>query len=143
MADYDQNTPVVANPVANAGSKVASSNVLMFAHIIYGIFAFSLIAAASVFGAFVSLVGVVGIVMAHVFKSDAKGTWLESHYDWLIRTFWWSAVWSIVLGTIALVFAITIIGLPIAALIWGVFFLWVAYRLTIGWITLFREKPVG
>jgi uncharacterized membrane protein len=135
MADYDNTTPATIKPL--------NSNVLMFAHIIYGIFAFSLIAAASVFGAFVSLVGIVGIIMAHVFRSDAAGTWLASHYTWLIRTFWWSAVWSVVLGTIAFLFAVTIIGLPIAFIIWGLFFLWVAYRLIVGWIALFREKPIG
>jgi uncharacterized membrane protein len=135
MADFDNNVPVAAKP--------ANSNVLMFAHIIYGIFAFSLIAGASVFGAFLSIIGLVGIVMAHVFRDDAKGTWLESHYTWLIRTFWWSAIWTVVLGAIAFLFAVTIIGLPIAFIIWGAFFLWVAYRLIVGWIALFRDKPIG
>jgi uncharacterized membrane protein len=134
MADYENG--------AVSSAKPANSNLTLIAHAIYGIFAFSAISAATVFGAFISIIGLVGIVLAHVYRGDAQGTWLESHYTWLIRTFWWSAIWTIVAGSVAFVFAITIIGLPIAFLIWGVFFLWVAYRLIVGWIALFREKPV-
>ncbi len=130
MADYDNNIPATVKP--------ASSNVLMFTHIIYGIFAFSAISAASFVGLLVSFVGFIGVVMAHVFRSDARGTWLESHYDWLIKTFWW----SFAVGLIGWIFAVTIIGLVVAVPLWAILFIWTAYRLIAGWINLFREKPV-
>jgi uncharacterized membrane protein len=131
MADFDNNVPVAAKP--------ANSNVLLFAHIIYGIFAFSAISAASFVGLLVSFVGFVGVIMAHVFKSDAKGTWLESHYDWLIKTFWV----SFAIGLVGWVFAVTIIGIVVAVPIWAVLFVWTAYRLIRGWMNLFREKAIS
>jgi uncharacterized membrane protein len=131
MADFDNNVPVAAKP--------ANSNVLMFAHIIYGIFAFSAISAASFVGLLVSFVGFIGVIMAHVFKSDAKGTWLESHYDWLIKTFWV----SFAIGLVGWIFAVTIIGIVIAVPIWAVLFVWTAYRLIRGWMNLFREKAIS
>ncbi len=131
MADFENNVPVA--------TKSASSNLLLFAHVIYGIFAFSAISAASFIGLLVSFVGFVGVVMAHVFRGDAQGTWLESHYSWLIKTFWV----SFAIGLIGWIFAVTIIGLVVAVPLWFLLFVWTAYRLIVGWIALFREKPVG
>ena len=31
---------------------------------------------------------IVAIAIAYVYRSDAKGTYLESHCTWIIRTFW-------------------------------------------------------
>jgi uncharacterized membrane protein len=130
MADYENTTPATTKPL--------NSNVLMFAHIIYGIFAFSAISAATFVGLLVSFVGFVGVIMAHVFKSDAKGTWLESHYEWLIKTFWW----SFAIGLVGWIFAVTIVGIVVAVPIWAILFVWTAYRLIRGWMNLFREKAI-
>src|SRR5438094_5597635 len=36
------------------------------------------------------IVGIIAIILAYVKRPDAEGTWLASHYRWLIRTFWFS-----------------------------------------------------
>ena len=77
--------------------------------------------------------------MAHVFRSDAQGTWLESHYKWLIKTFWW----SFAIGFVGWIFAVTIVGIVVAVPLWAILFVWTAYRLIVGWIALFREKPIS
>ena len=53
------------------------------------------------------IVGIVGLIVAYVKRDDAQGTWVASHFSWLIRTFWYSLLW----GAIGAVFAITIVGL--------------------------------
>jgi uncharacterized membrane protein len=130
MADYEHGT------VSNV--KTASSNASLIAHVVYGLLAFSAISAASVIGVLFSFVGFIGAILAHVFRGDTAGTWLESHYTWAIKTFWWSVLW----GVIGWVVFFTFIGIPVAVAIWGITFLWVAYRLIVGWIALFREKAV-
>ena len=47
------------------------------------------------------IVGIAGLIVAYVKRDDAAGTWVNSHFTWLIRTFWWSLLWS-VLGWLTL-----------------------------------------
>jgi uncharacterized membrane protein len=37
-------------------------------------------------------------VVAYLKRDDAAGTWLESHYRWQIRTFWWLLLWGVIGG---------------------------------------------
>jgi len=61
-----------------------------------------------------------------------------SHHSWMIRSFWWYLVWSVV----AWVFAVTIIGIPLAVLVWGVAWLWAAYRIIRGFVDLNGNKAM-
>ena len=88
------------------------------------------------------LVGVtilVAIVMNYVKRDDVAGTWLESHFRWQIRTFWFTALWLVVYGLLI----ITIIGIPIAWILIAILGLWVGYRVIRGWVALFGERPVS
>jgi len=85
-----------------------------------------------------TLLGVVGVIVAYISRADARGTWTESHLTWLIRTFWWSFLWN-VLGWLA---AITVIGLPVAWVIWVATSLWVIYRVVRGYLLFHDSKPV-
>ncbi len=38
-------------------------------------------------GIIIGLTGIVGLVMAYIYKSDAP-EWVQSHYEFQIRTFW-------------------------------------------------------
>lgn len=55
-------------------------------HAIYALYALSL---------FVGITAIVAIVLDYIKRDDARGTWLESHFTWQIRTFWWSLVWGV------------------------------------------------
>jgi uncharacterized membrane protein len=115
-------------------------------HVIYGLHAFSLltgiIGAATVVGAF--LIGwpsIIAVVLNYVKRDEARGTWLETHFRWQIRTFWFGLLW--VALCIALVFA----TLGIAALIiWiplGVVSVWFIYRIARGWLRLIDRLPLS
>ena len=68
-------------------------------------------------------------------RPEVAGTWLETHFDWQIRTFWWTLLW-LVLGLASL---IVFVGLPVllgAAV-------WLMYRVVRGWIALSDGKPIG
>ena len=76
----------------------------------------------------------VAIVMNYVKRDDVRGTWLESHFRWQIRTFWFSLLWGL-LGAITF---LLIVGwfILIADLLWFI------YRIVKGWIRLNDGKPM-
>lgn len=89
------------------------------------------------------IVGLVAIIMAHVKRGDAAGTWLASHYRWLIRTFWFSVLWGSIGGLIAaLLWWLLLIGVVIGYAIWIATTIWVLYRLIHGYLLFKESKPV-
>lgn len=77
---------------------------------------------------------IVAIIMNYVKKEDVAGTFLESHFRWQIRTFWFGLLWS-VLGVIAL---LIIVG-------WFVLVadgVWIIYRIVKGWLRLNDNRPM-
>jgi uncharacterized membrane protein len=91
---------------------------------------YALYAASLVFG----ITAIVAIVMNYVKREDAAGTWLESHFRWQIRTFWYSLLWGI-LGAITLLVAIGWIVLVVDLI-------WFIYRIVKGWLSLNDGKPM-
>lgn len=85
-------------------------------------------------GFFVGLTWIVAIVMNYVKREDVAGTWLESHFTWQIRTFWFGLLWGLVGGLLTLV----LVGFLIL-LAAGV---WIIYRIVKGWLNLNDGKPM-
>ena len=86
-------------------------------------------------GFFVGLTWIVAVVLNYVKRDDVRGTWLESHFSWQIRTFWWGLLWAVVGGILVLV----VVG-------FAVLFadaVWIIYRIVKGWLALSENKPVG
>lgn len=86
-------------------------------------------------GFFVGLTWIVAVVLNYVKRDDVRGTWLESHFSWQIRTFWWGLLWAVVGGILTLV----VVG-------FAVLFadaVWIIYRIVKGWLALSENKRVG
>jgi uncharacterized membrane protein len=107
--------------------------------IIYALHGLSLvvgiIGTATVVGAF--LLGwpsIIAVVMNYIKRSDARGTWLESHFRWQIRTFWFGVLW---VGLCTVFILITLgIGLVVVWIPLGIVALWFVYRIARGWLAL-------
>jgi uncharacterized membrane protein len=120
-------------------------SLIIWTHIIYGLHALSLltgiIGAATVVGAF--LIGwpsLIAVILNYVKRSEAHGTWLESHFRWQIRTFWYGLLW--VALCVIFVVATLGIGLLIAWIPLGVVGLWFIYRVARGWLRLIDRRPM-
>ncbi|MBV2092158.1 MAG: hypothetical protein KUF72_14865 [Candidatus Thiodiazotropha sp. (ex Ctena orbiculata)] len=74
----------------------------------------------------------IGVIINYVKRDDVRGTWLESHFRWQIRTFWFVLLWSII-GFITTVILIGYVILFINAV-------WLIYRIAKGWLSLQDEK---
>jgi uncharacterized membrane protein len=75
-------------------------------------------------------------------RGDAAGTWLASHYRWLIRTFWFSLLWGCLGALVLVTLGLILIGIPIAFGIWIATTIWVIYRLLRGYVLFKDNKPI-
>ena len=78
---------------------------------------------------------IVAVIVNYIKKEGVQGTWLESHFRWQIRTFWFSLLWSV-------------IGFITAFVVIGYFILiadgvWVIYRIVKGWLRLADNKEMS
>jgi uncharacterized membrane protein len=138
MADFP--TPTQASVPANGVSVTP-------ALIVYLLFAIGAVVQVVSMGLphpfpLVSLIGFVGVIVAHVKRGDARGTWVESHYRWQIRTFWWSLLWSLVGLLLLVVFAIVLVGFLIGPMVWALVSIWVLYRVIRGYLAFKDSRPV-
>ncbi len=76
----------------------------------------------------------IAVILNYIKQDDARGTWLESHFRWQIRTFWFGLLWF----CLAALTYIIVIG-------WAILFaasLWLIYRILKGWLNLNDGKPM-
>jgi len=112
-------------------------------HAVYGLHSLSILigvtTAASVIGAFVfGVPSIVAVVVNYLKRAEAVGTFLESHFRWQIRTFWFAVLWCVIGGTLF----VTLVGIPIAL---GIFLgagIWTIYRIARGWLALRDRRPM-
>ena len=112
-------------------------------HLIYALHALSLLigitSAATIIGAFIfGVPSIIAIVINYLKREEARGTYLESHFRWQIRTFWFAVVWCLI-GTMLVV---TFVGIPLALAIFFGTGIWVIYRIARGWLALRDRRPM-
>jgi len=122
---------------------VPRESLVTLAHVIYGLHAFSaltgLVSAAFVVTAFLTgWPSIIAVIINYVKRSEVRGTWLDSHFSWQIRTFWFAALWVVV----AVILFVTLIGIPFAWAIWVITGIWVLYRIIRGWLALTSDRPM-
>ena len=88
------------------------------------------------------LAGIIAIIVAYVKRGEAAGTWLASHYRWVIRTFWFSLLWGLIGVILFFTLALVIVGLLLGPLVWIATSIWVLYRLIRGYFLFKDSKPV-
>jgi uncharacterized membrane protein len=124
---------------------VVQESLVTWTNMIYLLHAFSLLTgifgAASVIGAF--LIGwpsIIAVILNYVKRDEARGTWLESHFRWQIRTFWFGLLW---VSLCALFIVMTLfIGIIIAWLPLAFITIWFIYRVVRGWLALRDRRPM-
>src|SRR6266849_3290194 len=131
------------SPSSETTIRHPSEGMITLAHVIYALHAFSALTglASSVLVLTAFLTGwppIIAVILNYAKRAEVRGTWLDSHFDWQIRTFWYALVWLLA-GGVAFV---TLLGIPAALVVWVLTGLWVFYRMARGWMTLSAEKPM-
>jgi uncharacterized membrane protein len=128
---------------ARTGTAVPSSGLITLTHVIYGLHAFSALTglAGTMFIVTAFLSGwpsIIAVIINYVKRSDVRGTFLDSHFSWQIRTFWFTLLWLLVAGLLF----VTLIGIPLSWLLLVVVGIWVLYRIVRGWLALLSRRPM-
>ena len=118
-------------------------SVLAAANIVYALHSFAIvvgiIGTATVIGSFVgSVPSIVAVIINYVKRGESRGTWVESHYRWQIRTFWFALVWAIIGWVLIFTLIGALIGLPVLI---GLT-IWLMYRIVAGWLRLRDRRPM-
>ena len=133
MADYDSKTQLA----------LPADNLVTLTHLVYALHAFSAItgisSAAFIVTAFLTgWPSIIAVIINYVKRSDVRGTFLDSHFSWQIRTFWWALLWFLLGGLLTITIIGAVIGIPLLIVV-GI---WVLYRIARGWLALLSRTPL-
>ena len=96
------------------------------AMIVYGL------QAASLFTGSLTLFA--GVIINYVRMEDVQGSWIESHFRWQTRTFWYTLLWLLI-GSVTTPILIGWAILLAASL-------WLIYRIVKGWLYLSEQRAM-
>jgi uncharacterized membrane protein len=113
-------------------------------HVMYALHTISavsgILTSATIVSAFIfGWPSIIAVVINYATRSHAEGSWLASHYQWQLRTFWYALLWLLVAGLLA----ITLVGIPAAILVMFVTGIWVLYRMLRGWLALANRQALS
>ena len=98
---------------------------------------------ASIIGAFLfGWPSIAAVVLNYVMRSDARGTYVESHFSWQIRTFWYAMFFALIVALIGFVLSWLLVGFAVWVFGFVVMGIWIGYRILRGWIRLSRGQPM-
>ena len=122
-----------------------NESLFTWTQVIYALHAFSLligiVGTATVIGAFLTgWPSLIAVILNYIKRGDVRGTWLESHFRWQIRTFWYGLLWVALCGVfivMTLGIGILIVWLPLIIVA-----VWFIYRVARGWLALRERRPM-
>ncbi|HEY4749367.1 MAG TPA: hypothetical protein VIH60_03160 [Steroidobacteraceae bacterium] len=131
------------NPPITADAPHVDESLVSYTHVIYGLHALAVLiglgAMHTIIGSFLgSPLSIVAVIMNYARRSATHGTYLESHFRWQIRTFWFALLWA----CLAVFAFITIIGIPAALVGLVALAIWIVYRVARGWLALKDKRPM-
>ncbi len=134
-----------SDPQATVPTLPHTESLVVWTNLIYGLHAFSLVmgivGAATIVGTFLTgWPSIIAVILNYVKRSESRGTWLESHFRWQIRTFWFGLLW-VSMCAFFVIFTLGI-GLLIAWLPLGFVACWFIYRVARGWMALNNRQTM-
>jgi uncharacterized membrane protein len=125
------------------GNGALIPSVLSVAHLVYALHTLAIVigivGAATIIGSFVgSVPSIVAVILNYVKRGDARGTWVDSHYRWQIRTFWFALLWALIGWALVFTLIGAVVGVPILIALT----LWLIYRIGRGWLRLRDQRPM-
>ena len=136
------------NPSVTAAGQPVDASLISYTHVIYALHSLSVLigltSAVTIVGSFIfGLPSIIAVIMNYARQSDVRGTFLESHFSWQIRTFWFALLWVLVILALSLPLMLVAIGFLTLYLGFVLVGLWVIYRIVRGWLALRDRRPVN
>jgi uncharacterized membrane protein len=130
-----------------AAAAVVDETLITYTHVIYALHALSVLigitTAVTVVASFVmGIPSLVAVIMNYARRRATYGTFLESHFRWQIRTFWFALLWSIIIWAVTFPLFFVLIGFPIFWVAFAALEIWIIYRVARGWLALRDRRPM-
>lgn len=124
-----------------------AASLVTVTQVVYALHALSLVigafGSATLIGAFLfGWPSIIAVIINYVKRGEARGTYLESHFSWQIRTFWWALLWTLVVAVLGALLAIVLVGFAIWIVGMFALGLWAIYRIARGWMRLADRQPM-
>ena len=134
-------------PPISAEAPHVDESLITYTHVIYALHALAVLVGLTTFHTVVlSFVGglpsIIAVIMNYARRSATVGTFLESHFRWQIRTFWFAVLWSVVIWAVSLPLMLVLIGFPLFIVAHLALGIWIAYRVLRGWLALKDRRPM-
>ena len=125
----------------------APASLVRVSHLIYALHALGLgigaFGAATVLGSFLfGWPSIIAVIIGYVKRGEASGTWLESHFRWQIRTFWFALLWAVAVALVSAPLALVLVGFATWVIGLALLGLWAVYRVARGWLRLNAHQPM-
>ena len=133
--------PLTSAYAASDPSDVTWTHVIYALHgfgVLFGVLTSAMVVTSFLF----SLPSIVAVIMNYVRRERVRGTFLESHFRWQIRTFWFALLWIAIAAVLSVPLMLIVVGfitLWLAAVAIGA---WVLYRVVRGWMRLSARQPM-
>ena len=129
--------PTAATP------QVADESLVTYTHVMYGLHSLAVLIGVTTFhtivGSFIGgLPSIIAVIMNYARRSASRGTYLESHFRWQLRTFWYAVLWACVAALVV----VSIIGIFLGLLGFAALACWIIYRIARGWLALRDKRPM-
>lgn len=122
-------------------------SIVTVAKVVYGLHALSIIigivTGASIIGAFLfGWPSIAAVVLNYVMRAEARGTYVDSHFSWQIRTFWYALLFAACVAFVGFVLSWFLIGFAVWSIGFVAMGVWAGYRIVRGWIRLSAREPM-
>ena len=131
-----------------AATRPVDPSLVSYTHWMYALHALAAVigisTAAFIATAFVfSIPSIIAVIMNYLKRDDVRGTWLDSHFGWQLRTFWYAALWVVIVVVLSTPLVL-LLGLGLITMWIGISLvgLWILYRVVRGWLALKDGRAV-
>src|SRR3569833_2718809 len=105
----------MADNFGPGGVAAVDEGLITYTHAIYALHSLAVIigltTAATIVGSFVcGIPSIVAVVMNYARRPAVRGMFLESHFMWLIRTFWFALLWALIIWSVTLPLMLVLVG---------------------------------
>lgn len=130
-----------------AGTPHVDAALVTYTNVIYALHTLAVIIGLTTFhtivGSFIcSLPSIIAVIMNYARRSATHGTYLESHFRWQIRTFWYAVLWSVVIWSVTVPLMLVLIGIPLFIAGFLALAVWIVYRVLRGWLALRDQRAM-
>jgi len=126
-----------------AGAVPVDESLIGYTHIMYALHAVSALTGATIILGFICGVpSIIAVVMNYIRAPATRGTFLESHFRWQIRTFWFAVLWSLIIVAVSLPLTIVLVGFGTMYIGFVALVVWIIYRVARGWLALRDRRPM-